>query len=444
MKKLLIANRGEIAVRIIRSAREMGIKTVAIHSEIDANSLHVRIADESVCVGGNRAKDSYLNVVSIMSACELVGADAIHPGYGFLSENADFASVVEKHGIKFVGPMAETIRSMGSKVGARALVEGADVPVLPGSSAIEDMAQLKSEVERIGLPVLIKASHGGGGRGMRVVTSMEDLEKTFHSAKSESQSAFASSEVFVEKFIEKPRHIEIQILADEHGNVIHLGERECTLQRRHQKVIEEAPSPVMTPELRARMGESACSVARATNYRGVGTVEFLVDDKFNFYFMEMNTRIQVEHPVTEIVTGIDLVKAQLQVAMGEKLTINQEDVEITGHAIECRINAEDPFTFVPCPGTLKEYLPSGGRNVRVDSGMFNGAVVPPFYDSMIAKLITFGSDRAEATETMKRALYEFMIDGIKTNIPLHQKILDTEVFEQATFWTKWIENDLLA
>jgi acetyl-CoA carboxylase biotin carboxylase subunit len=444
MKKILIANRGEIAVRIIRTAREMGIHTVAVHSECDANSLHVRIADESVCIGGNRPKDSYLNVVAIMSACELTGADAIHPGYGFLSENADFAAVVEKCGIKFIGPQSASIKQMGSKVGARDIVGKAGVPILPGTSAIGDLDTLHREAERIGFPVLIKASHGGGGRGMRVVSDPKELEKTYHSARSESQTAFASSEVFLEKFVKRPRHIEIQIIADAHGNVVHLGERECTLQRRHQKVIEEAPSPVMTPELRKEMGESACSVARAVGYEGVGTVEFLVDENLKFYFMEMNTRIQVEHPVTELVTGLDLIREQIRVAQGHKLPFRQEDIVLKGHAIECRINAEDPFTFVPCPGTIKEFIPSGGRNIRVDTAAYTGAMVPPFYDSMIAKLISYGDSRAEAESSMKRALDEFLIEGIKTNIPLHKKILSTKNFPEANFWTKWIEEELLA
>jgi acetyl-CoA carboxylase biotin carboxylase subunit len=367
MKKILIANRGEIAVRIIRTAREMGLHTVAVHSECDANSLHVRIADESVCIGGNRSKDSYLNVVALMSACELVGADAIHPGYGFLSENSEFASVVEKCGIKFIGPKSTSIKQMGSKVGARAIVAKADVPILPGTAAIDDLLVLKSEAERIGFPILIKASHGGGGRGMRVVRDPQDLEKTFHSARSESQTAFASSEVFIEKFVDRPRHIEIQVLADSHGNVIHLGERECTLQRRHQKVIEESPSPVMTAQLRAEMGAAACAVAKAVDYEGLGTIEFLVDENLKFYFMEMNTRIQVEHPVTECVTGLDLVREQILVAMGEKLRWKQDDIKFKGHAIECRINAEDPFTFVPCPGTIKEFIPASGLPIDRDS-----------------------------------------------------------------------------
>ncbi|MBP7844251.1 MAG: acetyl-CoA carboxylase biotin carboxylase subunit [Proteobacteria bacterium] len=444
MKKILIANRGEIALRIIRTAREMGLHTVAVHSECDAHSMHVRSADESVCIGGNRPKDSYLNIVSIMSACELTGADAIHPGYGFLSENSEFAAVVERCGIKFIGPKSTSIKKMGSKVGAREIVEKAGVPVLPGTPAIQDVKTLFSEADRIGFPVLIKASHGGGGRGMRVVSDPKELEKTYHSARSESQTAFASSEVFLEKYVARPRHIEIQIIADSHGNVVYLGERECTLQRRHQKVIEEAPSPVMTEELRKKMGQAACEVAKAVEYEGLGTIEFIVDEKMNFYFMEMNTRIQVEHPVTEFVTGLDLVKEQINVARGEKLPFKQEDIIIKGHSIECRINAEDPFTFVPCPGTIKELILPGGRNVRVDTAAYAGAMVPPFYDSMIGKLVTFGANRQEAQKTMLRALGEFTIEGIKTNIPLHKKILGTKNFPEANFWTKWIEDELLA
>lgn len=444
MKKLLVANRGEIAVRVIRTAREMGIRTVAVHSQVDANCLHVKVADESVCIGPDSPKQSYLNMVSLLSAAELVGADAVHPGYGFLSERAEFAEVVTKCGIKFVGPSAESMRTMGGKVGAREVAAKAKVPLLPGTGVLADVAAARVAAKEIGYPVLIKASNGGGGRGMRVVRAEAELEQTFHSARSESQTAFGSSDVFIEKYIPKPRHIEIQILADGHGNVIHLGERECSLQRRHQKIVEEALSPVMTPEVREKMGKCACDLARSVNYEGLGTMEFLVDENLDFYFMEMNTRIQVEHPVTEIVTGLDLVREQLKVAMGEKLPMKQSDVKFKGHAIECRINAEDPYSFVPCPGLVTTYMPPGGRNVRVDSALYSGYKVPPFYDSMMAKLITWGDTREEARRTMMRALAEFYVEGVKTNIPLHLSMLETEAFQKADFYTKWIEEVHLA
>ncbi len=443
MKKLLIANRGEIALRIIRTAREMGIRTVAVHSQCDANSLHVRFADESVCIGADSPKQSYLNMVSLLSAIELSKADAVHPGYGFLSERAEFAEIVTKCGVKFVGPSAESMRKLGSKVAARETVAKADVPLLPGTGVLNDLQEAREAAKKIGYPVLIKASNGGGGRGMRVVRGEHELEQTFFSARSESQTAFGSPDVFIEKYIEKPRHIEIQILADAHGNVIHLGERECSLQRRHQKIIEEAPSPVMTPELREKMGRAACNVAKVANYEGLGTVEFIADENLNFYFMEMNTRVQVEHPVTEEVTGLDLIREQIKVARGEKLTLKQSDVKMVGHAIECRVNAEDPTTFVPCPGVITTYIPPGGRRVRVDSSMYQGYKVPPFYDSMVAKIITWGDSREEATKRMQRALGEMVVEGIKTNIPLHLRILDNEAFPKADFYTKWIEQVLL-
>jgi acetyl-CoA carboxylase, biotin carboxylase subunit len=443
MKKLLIANRGEIAVRVIRTAKEMGIKTVAVHSECDVDSLHVQLADESVCIGGNRSVQSYLNMVSLLSACEVTGADAVHPGFGFLSERAEFAEVVTKCGLNFVGPTAESMRKMGSKVEARKVAAIAGVPMLQGTGVIETLADAKKAAKEIGYPILIKAANGGGGRGMRVVLGDHEIEQTFHSARSESQSAFGSPDVFIEKFVMRPRHIEIQILADKHGNVIHLGERECSLQRRHQKIIEEALSPVMTPEIRKKMGDSACNLARSVGYQGLGTVEFLMDDDMKFYFMEMNTRIQVEHPVTEEVVGFDLVREQLRVARGEKLSITQEQVQFKGHAIECRINAEDPQTFTPCPGLLEVYRPPGGRRVRLDSFVYQGYKVPPFYDSMMAKLIAWGDTREDARKTLIRALNEFEIKGIKTNIPLHLRILQHPDFIKANVYTKWIEEDLL-
>ena len=444
MKKILIANRGEIAVRIIRTAKEMGIKTVAVHSLCDANSLHVRMADESVCIGQDSAKHSYLNMVALLSAVELTGADAVHPGYGFLSERSEFAEIVTKCGVKFIGPSAESMRLMGSKVSARNAVAKANVPLLPGTGVLSDLAEARAAAKKIGYPVLIKASNGGGGRGMRVVRAEHELEQTFFSARSESQTAFGSPDIFIEKYIAKPRHIEIQVLADAHGNVIHLAERECSLQRRHQKIIEEALSPVLSPALREEMGKAACDAARAANYEGLGTIEFIMDENMKFYFMEMNTRVQVEHPVTEEVTGLDLIREQILVAQGHKLRLKQNDVQFKGHAIECRVNAEDPTTFIPCPGLVTTYIPPGGRRVRLDSAVYQGYKVPPFYDSMIAKVITWGETREEATTRMIRALQEFVIEGIKTNIPLHLRILQNPAFAKADFYTKWIEEVLLA
>jgi len=443
MKKLLVANRGEIAVRVIRTAQEMGIKTVAVHSEVDENSLHVQLADESVCIGGNRATQSYLNMVALLSACEVTGADAVHPGFGFLSERAEFSEIVTKCGLNFVGPSAASMRAMGSKVEARAIAKEAGVPMLEGTGVLNTLADAKKAAKEIGYPVLIKASHGGGGRGMRVVLGEHEIEQTFHSARSESQTAFGSSDVFIEKYVLRARHIEIQLLADKHGSVIYLGERECSLQRRHQKIIEEALSPVMTPDVRRKMGEAACNLARQVGYEGLGTVEFLVDEDLSFYFMEMNTRIQVEHPVTEQVVGLDLVREQIRVARGEKLSLTQDAVVYKGHSIECRINAEDPTTFTPSPGLIDVYRPPGGRNVRLDSFVYQGYKVPPFYDSMMGKLITWGDTREEARKIMVRALSEFEIGGIKTNIPLHLRILQHNDFIKANVYTKWIEEELL-
>lgn len=443
MKKLLIANRGEIAVRIIRTAREMGIKTVAVHSKCDEHALHVRLADESVCIGGNRAKDSYLNMVSVLSACELTGADAIHPGYGFLSENAEFAEAVIDCGVTFVGPTADGMRKLGAKVSAREIAKEADVPLLPGTGVIQDVEVAKVFAAQTGYPILIKASNGGGGRGMRVVNKEEDLEDTLRSARSESQTAFGSSDVFLEKFVQRPRHVEIQIAADKQGNVIHFGERECSTQRRHQKVIEEAPAIGITEKDRQRIGACACRLAKISSYEGLGTVEFLMDDDNQFYFMELNSRIQVEHPVTEQVTGVDLVRLQLNIAKGEPLPFKQEDIRMKGHAIECRVNAEDPENFIPCPGEVKTYVAPGGRNVRVDSAAYAGYKVPPFYDSMIAKLICWGDTREDAIKTMDRALDEFVIEGIKTNIPLHKRILASSDFQESKHYTRWLEEVFL-
>jgi acetyl-CoA carboxylase biotin carboxylase subunit len=443
MKKILIANRGEIALRIIRSARELGIKTVAVHSECDATNLHVKMADESICIGGNRAKDSYLNIVALMSACDVSGADAVHPGYGFLSEQAHFAATVAECGITFIGPKPESMKKLGSKVSAREIVSKSGVPVLPGSGVLKSVEDALSIAKDIGFPVLLKASNGGGGRGMRIVRSEDELKRAFESAQSESKAAFGSTDIFVEKFVEKPRHIEIQILADRYGNVIHLGERECSLQRRHQKVIEEAPSMHLDEELRQRMGKAACAVASAVNYESLGTCEFLLDEQKNFYFMETNTRIQVEHPVTEYVTGIDLVKEQLYVAMGERLRYKQSDIKLSGHAIECRINAEDPFSFMPSPGKIENLVWAGGLGVRIDSGVYPGFSVPPYYDSMLAKVICFGRDRKESRAKILRALHECVVEGIKTNIPLHKKIIEHEDYVSGDTYTKWIEEKLL-
>jgi len=443
MKKLLIANRGEIAVRVIRTAKEMGIKTVAIHSEVDSDALHTKIADESVCVGGNRAKDSYLNMPAILSAAEVTGADSIHPGYGFLSENSEFAKLIEECGLTYVGPSSESIRALGSKVESREVAKKAKIPLLPGSGIIENVKEAKKFAEQIGYPVLIKASNGGGGRGMRVVLDPSEFESTFRSAQNESKAAFGSPDVFIEKFIEKPKHIEIQIAADKHGKIIHFGERECSVQRRHQKIIEEAPAPFFNQKQRDDLGALACQLARDANYVGVGTVEFLMDEDQSLYFMEMNSRLQVEHPVTEEVYGIDLVKIQIDIADGKKLKFEQAEIKPVGHAIECRINAEDPVNFIPSPGKIETYIAPGGRRVRIDSGVYSGSKVSPFYDSMLAKLICWSDSRPNTIKTLKRALNEYIIDGIKTNIPLHLDIVSSKDFKGSLHYTRWIEEVFL-
>ncbi|MCL6635090.1 MAG: acetyl-CoA carboxylase biotin carboxylase subunit [Peptococcaceae bacterium] len=444
-KKILIANRGEIAVRIIRACREMNISTVAVYSEADQDSLHVWWADEAYCIGPAPPARSYLNFTNIISAALVSGADAIHPGYGFLSENADFAEVCSTCGITFIGPPVKAIQRMGAKALARETMIRAGVPVVPGSEGvIEDTAQALRVAEEIGYPVMIKASAGGGGRGMRVAHGCEELENAVSTAQAEAQAAFGSGEVYLEKYLEEPRHIEFQILGDMHGNLIHLGERDCSIQRRNQKIIEEAPSAVLTPELRQKMGEVAVRAARAVDYYSAGTIEFLLDRHGNFYFMEMNTRIQVEHPVTELVTGIDLVKEQIRVAAGEKLGIGQADVEIRGHAIECRINAEDPGrNFLPSPGRITTYMPPGGPGVRVDSAVYDGYVIPPFYDSMVGKLIAWGRDRDEAIARMQRALQEFVIKGIPTTIPFHQKVLRNAFFRRGEIYTNFVQRRIL-
>lgn len=444
-KKILIANRGEIAVRIIRACREMDISTVAVYSQADKDSLHVRWADEAYCIGPPPAAQSYLNFTNIISAALVSGAQAIHPGYGFLAENARFAEICLASGIAFIGPPPEAIQKMGDKALARKTMMNAGVPVVPGSEGVVgDFHKAAKIAKDIGYPVIIKASAGGGGRGMRVVHSEAELEKAFTTAQAEAVSAFGSGELYIEKYIEEPRHIEFQVLGDTRGHLVHLGERDCSVQRRNQKVVEEAPSAALTPELRQKMGEVAVKAARAVDYYSAGTVEFLLDKHYNFYFMEMNTRIQVEHPVTELVTGIDLIKEQIRIAAGEELALKQEDVVIRGHAIECRINSEDPSkNFVPVPGKITAYLPPGGPGVRVDSAVYEGYVIPPFYDSMIGKLIVWGKDRPEAIARMQRALQEFVIEGVPTTIPFHTKVLNNAFFRSGEVYTNFIQRRVL-
>ncbi len=433
--KILIANRGEIAIRIMRACRELGIKTVAVYSTADRSALHAQIADEAVCIGPAPSKDSYLNTKAIIAACEATGANAVHPGFGFLSENAGFARLCETCGITFIGPAPECMDEMGDKANARKTMIGAGVPVIPGSDGIvPNIVEAKKICGEIGYPVMVKATAGGGGRGIRLVEDERQLEKQFAEAQAEALANFGNGDLYIEKFVVNPRHIEFQLLADNYGNVVHLGERDCSLQRRNQKVLEESPSPIMTDELRARMGAAAVSAAKACGYRNAGTIEFLVDKDKNFYFMEMNTRIQVEHPVTEFVTGIDLVKAQIRIAEGEKLWFTQDDVKVTGHAIECRINAEDPrHNFRPCPGSIRSIHVPGGFNVRIDSAVYAGYEIPPYYDSMIAKLLVKGVDREEAIMKMRVALAEFIIDGVETNIDFQLRLLRNENFERGEF-----------
>lgn len=442
-KKILIANRGEIAVRIIRACNEMGIQTVAVYSDIDKDALHTQMADEAVCIGPAKSKDSYLNMQNILSATVLTGAEAIHPGYGFLSENSKFAQMCEECNIKYIGPDSQNIDNMGNKLKAREMMIKAGVPVVPGSDgAIASEADAISSAEKIGYPVMIKASAGGGGRGIRVVRKVEDLISAYNTAKAESKTAFGDDTMYMEKFIEEPRHIEFQILADEHGNVIHLGERDCSVQRRNQKVIEEAPGAVMTEELRKQIGEVAVKAAKSINYKNAGTIEFLLDKYGKYYFMEMNTRIQVEHPITEMITGIDLIKAQIRIASGEVLPYKQEDIKIEGHAIECRINAENPNrNFMPCPGEIKSLHLPGGNGVRIDSAAYQGYKIPPTYDSMIGKLIVHGKDRDEALCKMRRALGEFIIEGVDTNIDFQFKIINNKNFIKGNFDTSFISKE---
>ena len=442
IKKLLIANRGEIAVRIIRACREMGIESVAVFSEADREALHVQLADEAYCIGPKTSKDSYLNVTNLISVAKLTACDAIHPGYGFLAENADFAELCRECNIIFVGPSPEAITKMGTKDIARETMREAGVPIVPGSTGIiNEIEEALELVERIQYPVIIKATAGGGGKGIRVAKNEQELIKGISITQQEAMTAFGNPGVYIEKYIEDFRHVEIQVLADTYGNTIHLGERDCTIQRRLQKLLEESPSPALDGEIREEMGNAAVKAAKAVDYSGAGTVEFIYDYRNRkFYFMEMNTRIQVEHPVTEMVTGIDLIKEQIRVAQGEKLTVNQQDVTFTGWAMECRINAENPEkNFMPSAGKINMYLPPGGLGVRIDSAAYPGYTIPPYYDSMIAKVITYGSTREEAISRMKRALSEFVVEGIHTTIPFHLKLLDHETFVDGQFNTKFLE-----
>ncbi len=442
LKKILIANRGEIALRIIRACREMGIQSVAVHSTADANSMPVRLADESVCIGPPQSKDSYLNIPSILTAAAVTGADAIHPGYGFLSENAQFARMVEEHGFTFIGPKPEHIEKMGDKVMAKKTVQKFGLPVVPGSKgAVENIEEGLAVCKEAGLPVLIKAASGGGGKGMQVVRKMEDFAEAFTTARREAAANFGDNTVYIEKFLEKPRHIEIQVFGDSHGNAIHLGERDCSIQRRHQKLLEEAPSPALNEEERNKIGSLAADVIRKMGYIGAGTIEFLYEDG-KFFFMEMNTRIQVEHPVTEMITGIDLIAEQIRIASGEPLSLKKDKIRLRGHAIEVRINAEDPDTFLPSPGKIKRFHAPGGLGVRFDSAIYGGYTIPPYYDSMIGKLIVHGRDRAEAIRRMRRTLVETVVDGVKTTLPLHQWIISQEAFITGEYNIHWLEKEL--
>ncbi|TAF52512.1 MAG: acetyl-CoA carboxylase biotin carboxylase subunit [Sphingobacteriia bacterium] len=437
--KILIANRGEIALRVIRTCREMGIKTVAVYSTADRDSLHVKFADEAVCIGKPQSSDSYLNIPHIMAAAEITNADAIHPGYGFLAENAKFSQICADHGIKFIGPTPEMIQKMGDKITAKETMIKAGVPVVPGGEGLlASLEEAKTLAVEVGYPVILKATAGGGGKGMRVVWNESEMEKAYSTAKQEAAASFKNDGIYMEKFVEEPRHIEIQIAGDQYGNVCHLSERDCSIQRRHQKLVEESPSPFMTPELRHRMGEAAIKAASAINYESVGTIEFLVDKHRNFYFMEMNTRIQVEHCVTEEVVSYDLIKEQIKIAMGEKISGKNYEPQL--HAIECRINAEDPYNdFRPSPGKITTLFTPGGHGVRVDSHVYAGYVIPPYYDSMIGKLITVAQTREEAIDTMYRALSEYVIEGVKTTIPFHLQLMQNEDFRKGNFTTKFLE-----
>ncbi|MCB1162233.1 MAG: acetyl-CoA carboxylase biotin carboxylase subunit [Candidatus Krumholzibacteriia bacterium] len=443
IRKLVVANRGEIALRIMRACEELGIETVALHSEADEDSLHVKFAHETVCIGPASSSRSYLNIHNIISAAEVTGADAVHPGYGFLAENAHFAEVCQTHGLIFVGPEPDMIRRMGDKALARETMIAAGVPVVPGSEGIvaDELTALQIARE-IGFPVMVKASAGGGGKGMRAAADEEELRRAFGAAQGEAEASFGRGDVYLEKLVLRPRHVEIQVIGDKHGNIVHLGERDCSIQRRHQKLIEESPSPAVDDALRAKMGGAAVRAAEAVNYHSAGTVEFLLDETGRFYFMEMNTRIQVEHPVTEMVTGLDLLKEQIRVAAGEALSFRQGDVVMKGHAIECRINAEDPLNnFAPAPGTVVSFHPPGGPGVRVDTHVYSGYKIPPFYDSMIAKIITYGADRDEAIRRMRRALDECVIDGVPSTLGFHAKIMQHPRFLSGKFSTHFLEEE---
>lgn len=442
IEKVLIANRGEIALRIYRACREMGIKTVAVHSTADADAMHVRMADEAVCIGPAPAKDSYLNKAAIITAALVTGADAIHPGYGFLSENADFAEMVQEHGLTWIGPTPEMMRLMGDKITAKRTAIETGLPVVPGSDGAVDTVEDALEAsEKMGYPVLIKATAGGGGKGMRIARSAEELPDAYMQARAEAKASFTSDQVYIEKYLENPRHIEMQILADNYGNVVHLGERDCSLQRNNQKVLEETPSPALNAEQRKKIGEIVSNAMRKMGYSNVGTIEFLYENG-KFYFIEMNTRLQVEHPITEMVTGIDLVREQIRVAGGAHLNYTQDDVHFTGHAMECRINAEDPFTFIPCPGKIEQWHAPGGLWTRVDSGMYTGYTVPPYYDSMIAKLIVFGKTRNGCLMRLHRAIDEFVIEGVNTTLPLHDAIISSQDFIDGNYNIHWLEKFL--
>ncbi|MFH0921998.1 MAG: acetyl-CoA carboxylase biotin carboxylase subunit [Fibrobacterota bacterium] len=442
MKKLLIANRGEIALRIIRAAKELGIKTVAVHSQADVHSMHVRFADEDVCIGPPKSRDSYLNQERVLSAAIITNADAIHPGYGFLAENAEFAEKCHAAGITFVGPTPEMIHKFGNKAVAKDTMKAAGVPCIPGNEGVVKSAEEAVAIGRdFRYPVIIKAVAGGGGKGMRIVREESEMKAQFEMASAEAGNSFGNPEVYIEKYIENPRHIEVQLLGDEHGHVVHLFERDCSIQRRHQKLIEESPSPAITPEIREKLCATAVRGAQSIGYKSAGTMEFLLDTDGSFYFMEMNTRIQVEHPVSEMITGLDLVKEQIAVAMGNPLPFKQSDIKMNGHAIECRINAEDPDNdFRPSPGTIKTLYTPGGPGVRIDKHVYAGYVIPPYYDSMIAKLICHGRNRDEAASRMRRALDEFIVEGVKTTIPLHKKILNTHEFRSGHFSTRFLED----
>ncbi len=439
-KKILIANRGEIALRVHRACKEMGIASVAVHSEADKDAMHVRLADESVCIGPNSATESYLNIPAIIAACEITDADAVHPGYGFLSENAKFAEIVEAHNMAFIGPTADHIRIMGDKITAKQTVADAGIPVVPGSDGgVETLEEARKVAKTVGFPLLVKAAAGGGGRGMRLAETEDKLDEALMAAQTEAKAAFGDGSVYLERYLKGPRHIEIQVIADTHGNVVHLGERDCSLQRRNQKVLEEAPSPCLSPEQRDEIGGIVSKAIKSIGYRGAGTIEFLYEDG-EFFFIEMNTRLQVEHPVTEEITGIDLVREQIKIANGDKLSFTQEDVTFRGHAIECRINAENARTFVPSPGKVIDFHAPGGMNTRLDSGLYSGYSIPPYYDSLIGKLIVHGRTREGAMLRLRRALGEMVITGVETTVPLFEALLDEPDFQSGDYNIHWLEN----